>query len=398
MSNTGSFRYWQRTMLHAGPGTVIRLPGLFSAQGARRVMLLSDAGLKDVGLVDKITEIFDQDNVPGGVKLAGVFTGLAADAESGSINEALKATRECAADSLLALGGGSVQDSVKMIKLAMYQKSSSIDELLRSPILIRRWPEVEYMGVPHISVPTTAGTGAELTQGGVILNKARGLKHLIVSDYLEADIAVLDAHMTTGLPPMLTAATGMDALTHAIETMAHININTFALAHAITAGKTVWENLPKVVKNGRDLMARQNMLNGSAMACNAVQSDLGAAPVHHFAQPYGALFHIHHGEANGVFLPLILEALVDYYVPTADRFKDVFGLAETDPRAIILAAAAMIRTMTKDIGHPQDFARHNIPESALPDIIKAISHDALAGFLPIDPATIESISSKACAW
>ena len=101
------------------------------------------------------------------------------------------------------------------------------------------WPEVEYMGVPHIAVPTTAGTGAELTFGAVVYNKALGIKHLLFSHYLEADIAVLDAHMTTGLPPMLTAATGLDALTHAVESIAHPRINHFGLAHATTSAKLI---------------------------------------------------------------------------------------------------------------------------------------------------------------
>jgi alcohol dehydrogenase class IV len=398
MSSTGAFQYWQRSMIHAGPGTVVRLPGLFDGLGARRILLVSDKGLKDVGIVDKIAGIFDDHRMPGGPKLVGIFTDTAPDAEAGCIDNALKMARETGADALLAVGGGSVLDSVKMIKMALYKNVGSVSELLKSPVKIMNWPEVEYMGVPHIAVPTTAGTGAELTFGAVVYNKALGIKHLLLSHYLEADIAVLDAHMTTGLPPMLTAATGLDALTHAVESIAHPRINHFGLAHATASVKLIVENLPRAVANGQDLMARQNMLNASAMACNAVQADFGAVPVHNFAHAIGALFHIHHGEANGVFLPTVLEEMTDFYVPVADRLKDTFGVQASEPNAIVLEAAAVIRHLMSDMGHPQDFSRHDIPQSALPDIVSAVAHDPIAVFHMMDAEVIERICRKVCGW
>ena len=398
MSSTGAFQYWQRTMVHGGPGTVVRLPGLFDGLNARRVLLVSDKGLKDVGIVDKIAGLFEEGRMPGGPKLVGIFTDTAPDAESGCIDDALKMARETAADALLAVGGGSVLDSVKLLKLALHKKVGSVSELLKSPVKLTSWPEVEYMGVPHIAVPTTAGTGAELTFGAVVYNKELGIKHLIFSHYLEADIAVLDAHMTTGLPPMLTAATGMDALTHAIESMAHPRINHFGLAHATASAKLIVDNLPQAVANGHDLMARQNMLNASAMACNAVQADFGAAPVHNFAHAIGALFHIHHGEANAVFLPTVLEEMPEFYLPVADRLKDTFGVHASDPQAIVLETAAVIRGLMAEMGHPQDFSRHNIPESALPDIVTAVAHDPVASFYPLGPDVIERICRKVCGW
>lgn len=328
----------------------------------------------------------------------GIFTDTAPDAESSCIDDALKMARETGADALLAVGGGSVLDSVKMIKLALHKNVGSVGELLKSPVRMMNWPEVEYMGVPHIAVPTTAGTGAELTFGAVVYNKALGIKHLLFSHYLEADIAVLDAHMTTGLPPMLTAATGMDALTHAVESIAHPRVNHFALAHAMTSAKLIVESLPRAVANGQDLMARQNMLNASAMACNAVQADFGAAPVHNFSHAIGALFHVHHGEANAVFLPTLLEEMPEFYTPVADRLKDTFGIQVSDPKEIVLETAAVIRRLMDEMGHPQDFARHDIPESTLPDIVAAVANDPLAAFCPLGMDVIERICRRVCGW
>lgn len=398
MSNTGAFQYWQRSMIHAGPGTVVRLPNLFAGLGGKRVALISDKGLKDIGLVDKITGLFTENAVPGAPKLVATFTDIAPDAESRSINRALQVVRESAADCILAVGGGSVLDSVKMVKLAMYKQLGDIQELMKSPVQLLRWPEVEHMGIPHVAVPTTAGTGAEITNGAVIYNKELGIKHLIFSDFLEADIAVLDAHMSTGLPPMLTAATGMDALTHAMEIVAHTHANDFAYAHAITSAKIILENLPKAVANGKDLLARQHMLNASAMACNAVVADFGASPVHNFSHAFGAVFHVHHGEANAVLLPAVMEGIPEFYAPVADRLKQVFAVDGDNGEAVVLAAAAKIRGLLDQIGHPQDFRRHNIAESSLSDIVYAVSHDPIAAFFPVAADRIEAIARKACAW
>jgi alcohol dehydrogenase class IV len=397
MSSTGAFQYWQRTMVHAGPGTVLRLPGLFSGLGSSKVLLVSDQGLKDAGVVDRVAALFDEQRGPGGVRLAGVFTDTAPDAESSCIDDCLAVARASGADGLLALGGGSVLDSVKLVKLAMYSKVDSVSQLLKSPVKMMQWPEVEHMGVPHISVPTTAGTGAEVTNGAVIYNKGLGIKHLIVSHYLESDIAVLDAHMTTGLPPVLTAATGMDALTHAIETMGHPNTGHFTLAHAETSAKIIMQNLPKVVADGSDLLARQAMLNASAMACNSVVNDFGPSPVHNFAHAFGAVCHIHHGEANGVLLPIVMEEFADFYVPVADRLKGVFGV-EGEGRAAVLACAARISALLEEMGHPRDFTRHDIPLSKMPDIVLAIAHDPIAAFLPLPMDLIETVCSRVCNW
>jgi alcohol dehydrogenase class IV len=285
-----------------------------------------------------------------------------------------------------------------MIKLAMHKQVGHIKELLKSPVRFMNWPEIEYMGVPHISVPTTAGTGAEISNGAVVYNKELGIKHMVVSHFLESDIAVLDAHMTTGLSPMLTAATGMDALTHAIEIIAHTNANDFAYAHAITSARVILDNLPAAVADGKNLNARQRMLNASAMACNAVVADFGAALVHNFSHAFGAVFHIHHGEANAVLLPAVLEGVPEYYAPVAGRLASLFVLSEGDPIEVVLAAAGKIRELLVELGHPQDFTRHNLAKTDLPTIIRAVAHDPLAAFYPIAPDRIERVCRKVCGW
>jgi alcohol dehydrogenase class IV len=196
---------------------------------------------------------------------------------------------------------------------------------------------------------------------------------------------------------MLTAATGMDALTHAVEIMGHPNTGDFTLAHAETSAKIILENLPKVVADGSNLLARQAMLNASAMACSAVVNDFGAVPVHNFAHAFGAACHIHHGEANGVLLPIVMEEFADFYVPVADRLKGVFGV-EGEGRDAVLACAAAISGLLEATGHPCDFARHDIPESKLPEIAAAIAGDPIAAFLPLPMDLIETVCRRVCGW
>jgi len=398
MSSSGAFQYWQRTMIHSGPGTVIRLLSLFSALKAKRVALISDQGLKTAGLVEKIETLFQENSFPGAPRLVATITDVAPDAESTCIDSVLQQVRAAGADSILALGGGSVLDSAKMVKLALHRKVDSVEALLKSPVVMENWPEQEAMGIPHIAVPTTAGTGAEVTNGAIVYNKSLGIKHLIVTPFLDADIAVLDAHMTTGLPPMLSAATGLDALTHALEIVSHPNVNDFSLAHAVTSAKIILENLPKVIADGSDIMARQHMLNASAMACNALVADFGAAPVHNFAHAFGALFHIHHGEANGVFLPVVMNAMPEFYEPVAHRLADVFAIELTDTRSTVLLVAEKISNLLKELGHPQDFSRHQINKSTLPQIIQAVNQDPLTVFYRVPPQMIEEISCRVCGW
>jgi alcohol dehydrogenase class IV len=398
MSNTGSFQYWQRTMVHSGPGTVVRIPGLFSNMDAKRILLISDEGIATAGLLERVSDLFAESPSRGGPQIVATFSRVAPDAEAASVDEALDVARQYAVDSILAVGGGSVQDAAKLIKIALHRKCMSVMELLRPLVRFVDWPEAQPTSIPHISVPTTAGTGAELTQAAVIYNQALGVKHLLACHYMEADIAVLDAHLTLGLPPGLTASTGMDALTHAVETVAHTHVNSFALAHAAQAVKQIVENLPIAVRDGNNVMARQRLLEASALACNAFQADLGAAPVHNFAHAVGALYHIHHGEANGVLLPAVLEKMPEFYLPTVDRLADVLGVEKAAPEETLKNCSLSIRNLLQEAGHPQTFSHHGVERAALPDVVAAVARDPIAAFCRMDKGTIEAVCRVAFGW
>lgn len=393
-----SFQYSQRSVIQAGPGATKRLASLFKQLGAKRIMLVSDNGLKDIGMVDQLIECYGSVAKPNSPTIEAVFTDTAMDAESSCINRALELAREKQIDALLALGGGSVLDSVKLLKLAMYKGVNHVDELLAKPALILTEKEVGPMGIPHIAVPTTAGTGAELTVGAVIYNKEKALKHLVIAPYSDADVAVLDAELTVGLPAGLTAATGLDALTHGIEALANPNCNDFSLAHAMLSVKRIIEYLPQCVANGTDVVARQKMLNASAMACNAFATGFSAAPVHNLSHAFGALFHIHHGEANGVLLPNVLSTIPEYYEPVAERLNNVLDLNVIGAREIVEASAEKINDLISSLGHPQDFIKYQIGEESLKSIVEAVAQDPWASFYPLGEDRITTITRKVCGW
>lgn len=399
MSNSGSFTYWQRTVVHSGRGSILRLPALFQQLGAKRVMLLSDAGLKAAGVVDSVLSVFAEDARHGRSAIAGVFCEVAADSEIGSVNAALAATRGVAADAILALGGGSVMDCAKVVKYALHKGATDVGTLLKSPFTMLAWPEQGPMDIAHISVPTTAGTGSEVSNGAVIFNPQSGVKHLLTGPFLDSDMAVLDPGLSLGLPPLLTAATGLDALTHALEVVAIANANDFSLAHALYACQSIVEQLPRAVANGRDVDARQAMLSASAMACNALTNNMGAYPVHNCSHAFGALYHIHHGEANGVLLPILIEQLPEYYAPTAGRLARAIGVDASGAATEVLARVVeRLRALIRACGHPLDFARFKIAPSDLEKISLAVQQDPIAMLYPIPPQRIAAIARAACAW
>ena len=398
MSSTGYYQFNLRTVVHSGAGSAIRLPSLFEGLGAKRVVLLSDAGLKSVGLVDRIVKIFETSAGGNGVQLAGVFTDIAPDAACSTVNAALAYARSVCADSILALGGGSVLDASKGVKYAMAHDLVDIREVMQTGFVLKTWPQEQHSGVPHIGVPTTAGTGAEVSPIAVFYNEEIGLKANLLAPYLEPDMAVLDAKLTLGLPPSLTAATGMDALTHAFEAVASPNANAFTDAYGTRAAQIIQQQLPVAVKNGKDVQARSDLLQASTMAIAAFSGALGAIPVHNCAHAFGAMFHIPHGDANSALLPVCVEVLPEYYLPNAHRLATALNVSSAgmSDEAALDAVKGALRQLQADTGATSDFKRWGVDMSHAEKVVHAILTDAAALFFPIPVDRAIEIVRKVC--
>jgi alcohol dehydrogenase class IV len=393
--STGYFEFWARTRVHCAVGATVRLPALLVSLGAKRVLLLSDRGLEKIGLVERVASVLRDAAAGNQLILAGVYTDILPDAGSNSVNAATRYAREVGADAVVALGGGSAMDVAKGVKFALAHGLTDICDALAAGL------RIEVTGAPtriaHVSIPTTAGTGSEMTNGAVIFNDTTGVKALLVAPYLESDIALLDAQLTLGLPPAITADTGMDALTHAVETVVNPASNPFTDGLAFSAIDRILSALPVAVKDGRNLQAREEMLQAASMATLALNNAIAAAPVHNCSHALGALYHIPHGRANGVLLPVVMEELIEFYLPYASQLAKAFAIADGEAEATVRKVIERIKRLQQETGMPADFAAFEIPVSDMERIVMAIATDPLAMLYQIPPPKIAAIVTRVMA-
>jgi alcohol dehydrogenase class IV len=390
--STGYFEFWARTRVHCAVGATVRLPALLASLGARRVLLLSDKGLEKIGVVEHVADVLRDAAAGNQLHLAGVYTDVAPDAGSDCVNAATRYAREVGADSIVALGGGSAMDVAKGVKYALARGMTDICDALAAGL------RIEVTGAPtgiaHISMPTTAGTGSEMTNGAVIFNDQTGVKALLVAPYLESDIALLDAQLTVGLPASITADTGMDALTHAVETLVNPSSNAFTDGLAYNAIHCILEYLPVAVRDGRNLQARETMLQAASMATLALNNAIGAAPVHNCSHALGALYHIPHGRANGVLLPVVMEEVIEFYLPFSRQLARAFAIPNGEAEATVRLVIARIKGLQQQIGMPPDIAAFRIPAGDIERIVMAIATDPLAMLYQIPPQKIVAVATR----
>ncbi|WHY69267.1 iron-containing alcohol dehydrogenase [Neobacillus sp. SuZ13] len=389
-------QFMLRTGIYSGSNSRAMVPSLFAGLGAKRVLLLSDRGLEAAGIVEKVAEIFTLTGHGSGPELVGQFLDIKQDAESRCINEAVRYAREIGADSLLAVGGGSVLDTVKGVKYALHKGLTDIKEAIPGGLLYESFPKANYMPIPHIAIPTTAGTGSEVSPIAVIFNEDIQMKTNIINPFINADMAILDPDLTVGLPPMITAYTGFDALTHAIEALASPTATGLTDAYALHAIRLIEKNLPIAVADGSNLDARMDLLQASLMGITAFSFALNAIPVHNLAHAYGALFRIPHGLANAVFLPVVMELVPDLYLPKAVELAQALNVdvKGDTPQTALAKVIGKIKLLQYKVGLPADFKQFNITEEALLLAIPAVMKDPAALNFPMPKELIAAIGQK----
>ena len=278
--------------LRVGPGSSREIGGIVSSTGAKRVLVVTDAGVRSAGLLDGVLAAL------GAAGLAcTVFDAVVADSPAAVVETAVEAGRRHAAEAVLGIGGGSPMDTAK---LAAYLLGSG-DRLED----IYGVGQAKGRRLPLVLVPTTAGTGSEVTPIAIVTTGAAEKKG-VVSPSLFADWAVLDAELTLGLPPHVTAATGIDAMVHAIEayTSRHRK-NPLSDMLAREALRLLAANIRTACADGQNREARQAMLLGAMLAGQAF-TNAPVAAVHALAYPIGGLFHVPHGVSNALMLPHVL--------------------------------------------------------------------------------------------
>ncbi|SHF89435.1 alcohol dehydrogenase [Microbulbifer donghaiensis] len=276
------------------PGSAARLAQICADQGVRSVLLVTDPGIVQAGLLDRVLPNFDS----AGITL-GSFARVEADPSAENVLAAVASAREMSAELIIGFGGGSSMDVAKLVAvLAHPDCGQSLEQLygvgnVRGPRL------------PLVQVPTTAGTGSEVTPIAIVTT-GEATKAGVVSPALQPDIALLDAELTVGLPPHVTAATGIDAMVHAIEAYTSaLKKNPLSDMLAREALRLLASNIVTAVHSGDNLEARGNMLLGALLAGQAF-ANAPVAAVHALAYPLGGHFHIPHGLSNSLVLPQVM--------------------------------------------------------------------------------------------
>ncbi|MHC2144417.1 iron-containing alcohol dehydrogenase [Pseudomonas sp. 210_17 TE3656] len=331
-------------------GAAARLAEQVQTMGHRSVLLVTDSGVLATGLLAPVQKSFAEK----GIALQ-VFSEVQADPPESVILDAVQAAWQCSADCVIGFGGGSSLDAAKLTALLARSEESLAD--------IYGIERTNGRRLPLILVPTTAGTGSEVTAVSVITT-GEGQKNVVISPALLPDIALLDADLTLGLPKAVTAATGIDSMVHAIEsyTSRHLK-NPISDCLAREALRLLGDNLERVCDNGADAQARENMLLGACLAGMAF-ANAPVAAVHALAYPLGARFHVPHGLSNSLVLAPVMRFNLEAAAPLYAELADILmphGRGAILERAMALIAHLQalparlgLPTRLRDVGVSED--------------------------------------------
>jgi alcohol dehydrogenase class IV len=284
------------TAVRFGAGRIAELGEACKAAGISRPLLVTDAGLAKLAITARAMDLLDK---------AGLRPKLFADVKPNPVEANLTAGvvayKAGGHDGVVAFGGGSGLDMGKLVAFMAGQTRPVWD----FEDIGDWWTRADADKIaPIVAVPTTAGTGSEVGRAGVVTDEATHTKKVIFHPKMMPKIVICDPELTVGMPPAITAGTGMDALAHCLEAYLAPFYHPIAEGIAVEGMRLVFENLPKAVRNGKDLEARAHMMSAAAMGAAAFQKGLGA--IHALSHPVGALFDTHHGMTNGVFMPYVL--------------------------------------------------------------------------------------------
>ncbi len=343
-----------RTSIHFGRGSISSLGELAREADGNRFLLVADPALQDHGLLERALNSLKEFGLAG-----EVFQRVDPEPYLDNADEAANVGRGLNADIVIGMGGGSAMDTAKAAAILITNDGNA-----EQFVGLNR---VELPGTPMIMVPTTAGTGSEVTFTAVFTNRDTGTKGGINSPYLFPDRAMLDPELTVSLPPEITAFTGMDALTHAIESVTGRASTVFTEALALRAVNLIAGNLRRAVFHGYDIEAREKMLLGSVLGGMAL-ADAGVGAAHALAYPLGGNYRIPHGLANAVLLPHVME----FNLPAAQRQFAMIAqsMGETVEGVPLWRAAdaaiEAVQTLGWDIGVPSSLSALGIPRSDIP--------------------------------
>ncbi len=359
------YQYNYPTTILLGQGALKNFCDRLKEKSHKKILIVSDKTLSKLGVVKQVTDLLKSIKQP-----YALFDDIRPNPYEDDVDKGVHAYRNDACDSIIAIGGGSPMDVAKVIKIMVSNPPplSQYDDALGGDRFITRPMP------PLYAIPTTAGTGSEVGRSGVIIMSATGRKTIFFHPDLMPKIAVLEPGLTAGLPPHITAATGIDAFSHCLEAYLSTGFHPIADGIALQGIELILTWLPTAYSDGRNLEAREKMQIAASMGAAAFQKGLGM--VHSLAHPLSSMYDIHHGLANALMLPAAMEFLENANLNEEQRrrISKVRSLfAEVGLVHITLNES--LKEFIPALGIVSGLARHKVPESDLEKLGDEAFHD-----------------------
>ena len=371
------YQFFCPVKILSGLKALSNLPYEMDLLGAHRALIVTDQGVVGAGLIKRVMRAFEGSQC----EIGAIFDQTPPDSSSDVVNRVAQLFLQQRCDCFVAVGGGSSMDTAKCANMVV---TEGTDDLMK----LQGAERVTKPMRPFIAVPTTAGTGSEVTVGAMIYDENTNVKMAFASYRLLPDVAILDPKMTVTMPPKITAATGMDALTHAIEAYYCLQKNPVSDAFAVAAIKLITDNLITCVENGKDETARLAMANAALLAGISFSNSM-CGVVHALAHACGGICRVPHGVANGVLLPWGMENNLEKAGETIAELAPLLG-ASTSGSSMDRARAAIqavrdLGARLKDLcGFPTTLKDAGVTEDKLEDIAKATINDPTVTYNPED--------------
>jgi len=346
-------------LIIAGVGSLERLGQEAKALEAKKALLVTDKGVVESGVAEKVQVLLKKEGMA-----IDVFDKVISDPDIGCAEACIEMAKRGKYDLIIGVGGGSSMD-IASVASVMSTNPGTVHDYLGVNL-------VKKPGIPTILIPTTAGTGAEATPNAILTDLEAKLKKAIVSPYILPRVAIVDPLLSVSMPPTVTSSSGIDALTHAIESYTSNNATLLTDLFAKEAIILIGRSLRTAVANGNNLQARYDMSIGSLYAGIAI-ANAGVTAVHALAYPLGGQFNVAHGIANGLFLPYVMEFNVLGDIPKFAQIAQFLGEKVQNLPLLERAyhAAKVVKAIYRDLKIPQSLTELKVPKEAIPDMAKA---------------------------
>ena len=380
MSLPSYYEFLNPVKIASGKKALDNLPYELNQLNVQRPLVVTDKGVVEAGLVRIVTSAF----AGSGITLGGIYDDVPPDSSSEIVKIIARVYQQNECDSLIAVGGGSPIDTAKGVNILVSEKSDDLLKFAGHDVLRRPLN-------PLIVIPTTAGTGSEVTYVAVIADPERNTKMSFTSVHLYPRLAILDPRMTVSMPPKITAATGMDALAHAMEAVTCLQKNPVSDAFAMAALELIRDNLIKVVKQGRDEEGRLAMANAACLAGAAFSNSM-VGLVHALGHATGGVARVPHGVAMSIFLPYVFEYNLEKTEPDVARLLLAFGGSEEyvktpaayRARRTIELIRALREKLFELCALPRTLKEAGVPRDKLEIIAQKATNDGSLTFNPVE--------------